>query len=130
MKKIILILGFTMLLAGCPNDAAKKVAELETKVSALEKRNNDLEVKGRIVAISHFDSPLKNFFEADEFWENTYDSGAADCARRCATTLVSEYKVCNAITDCLKKQQCFNEALSRASNCQTNCSRNNQPPIP
>ncbi|MFO0872442.1 MAG: hypothetical protein U0575_00535 [Phycisphaerales bacterium] len=106
-----------------------KVAGLETKVADLEKRNNDLKVKGRIVASSLFGSPLENFFASDEFWENTYDSGQADCAKRCAATLQTELAACQKITDCAQRQQCIKDAVERASNCQTQCSKSH-PPVP
>jgi len=118
---------------GCnrPTDeaTAKKVTALEAKVATLEKRNSDLVFKGHMVSSHLFGSPLENFFNADEFWENPYDSGAADCAKRCTSTLLSDEKVCEKIADCAQRQQCFQDATARASNCQTQCSKNNQPPI-
>jgi hypothetical protein len=136
MKAIVLVLcvGVLMSSTGCnrstDDPTAKRVAALEAKVATLEKRNSDLEFKGRMVSSHLFGSPLEKFFGADEFWENPYDSGAADCAKRCTETLLSENKVCEKIADCAQKQQCFKEASERASNCQTQCSQNNQPPIP
>ena len=140
MKAIVFVLGVGVLLIciGCDqradnttNTTDKKVAELEAKVATLEKRNDDLELKGRMAGRSFpFGSPLENFFNADEFWENPYDSGQADCARRCVETLQSERRACEAITDCAQRERCFTDVVQRASNCQTNCSRSNPPPIP
>ena len=131
----VVALGVASILSctGCSQAAGgagtKRIAELEAKVAQLEKRNNDLKVKGRIVAKSLFGSPLQNFFDSDEFWENTYDSGQADCAKRCAATLQSEMQACLAIADCAQRQQCINDAVARAANCQTQCSASH-PPVP
>lgn len=131
---VALCVASTVPFAGCSpgTDAAatKRIAALEVKVAELEKRNNDLKIKGRIVASSLFGSPLENFFSSDEFWENTYDSGQADCAKRCTATLQTELAACQAITDCAQRQQCIKDAVERASNCQTQCSKSHPPPIP
>ena len=135
MKSIILVLGVSALLtaAGCsrPTDdsTAMKVSALEGKVEKLEKRNNDLALKGRIVSSQLFGSPLDNFFASDEFWQNTYDSGQADCAKRCISMLTSERKACEDIADDTQRLHCFQDATDRASNCQTQCSLSPPPPI-
>jgi hypothetical protein len=77
-----------------------------------------------------FRSPLENFFASDEFWQNPYDSGQADCAQRCISTLTSERNACSRIADEGQRQRCFQDALDRASNCQRQCSANHPPPIP
>jgi hypothetical protein len=137
MKANVFVLCVVVLLicTSCnqPTDGttAQKIAALEAKVETLEKRNKDLEFKGRMAGSSYpFGSPLENFFNSDEFWENPYDSGQADCAKRCVSTLLSERKVCEGITDCTQRQQCFQDVVGRASRCQTNCSASNPPPIP
>jgi len=71
-----------------------------------------------------------SFFASPEFWENTYDSGQADCAKRCIATLTSDLKACKQIADEAGRQKCINDAVDRASKCQTNCSASNPPPIP
>jgi outer membrane murein-binding lipoprotein Lpp len=135
MKAIALVVGVTVLLAGLgcnrpANDtAAANVATLQAKIEKLEKANSDLAFKGRLTAQHLFGSPLENFFGSDEFWENPYDSGQADCARRCVATLTSERKICDAIPDCTRRQQCFQDVIQRASACQTQCSANHQPQI-
>ena len=80
MKANFFVLSLVVLLCtSCdrPSDegTAKKVAALETKVETLEKRNSDLALKGQIVGMQIFASPLDQFFGSKEFWENTYDSG-------------------------------------------------------
>jgi hypothetical protein len=129
MKAIVSFLGLGGLLAW-NGWAAMKVAALEAKVATLEKRNSDLALKGRIVSSQLFRSPLEDFFASPEFWENTYDSGQADCARRCIETLTSERKACENIADDTQRLQCFQEASDRASRCQTQCSASFPPPIP
>ena len=136
MKAIVLVLGVAALLTctGCDRSTDEmntpKVAALEAKVETLEKRNNDLALKGRIVSSQLFGSPPGNFFASDEFWENTYDSGQADCAKRCISALTAERAACQNIADAAKRLQCFQDATGRASSCQTQCSANNPPPIP
>lgn len=134
MKATVLVFAIGLLLTrpGCNHPAAdaiaKKVAELEAKVATLEKRNNDLMLKTRIGG-SLFGSPLRNFFASDEFWENTYDSGQADCAKRCIGDLTAENKACTAKPDGPDKQTCFQEAIDRAFNCQKGCSKRFPPPL-
>ena len=134
MKAIGLGLAISLVLActGCnPVDdaTAKKVAALEAKVGELEKRSNDLEFKGRMVGSHLLGSPLGDFFGSDEFWENTYDVGQAECAKRCTSELTSANKACDSIGDCARRQRCRDEAISRASTCQTRCSANNPPQL-
>lgn len=136
MKAIALAFSLGVLLTsiGCsqPTDdtTARKITVLETRVATLEQRNNDLALKGRIVSSQLFRSPLENFFASDEFWENPYDSGQADCAKRCISTLTSERRACENIVDDTQRLQCFQAAVERASRCQTQCSANNPPPLP
>lgn len=127
MKATVLVFAIGLLLArpGCNHPSAdaiaKRVAELEAKVATLEKRNNDLMLKTRIGG-SLFGSPLQNFFAADEFWENTYDSGQADCAKRCIQNLTDENKACSKKPDGPDKEKCFKDAVQGASNCHRGCS--------
>jgi hypothetical protein len=53
---------------------ATRVEALETDVAALDARTNDLMLKNQITSSLLFRSPLDNFFQSPEFWENTYDS--------------------------------------------------------
>lgn len=80
---------------------------------------------------------LKNWdhlFTSPGFEEETCDTGAADCAKRCINELNAAKEVCRKIVDESRRQACFNEAVTRGSTCQTNCSRSFQsipgcPPI-
>jgi hypothetical protein len=128
MKAIVSVLGLGGLLAW-NGWAAMKVAALEAKVATLEMRNNDLALKGRIVSSQLFDSPLDNFFASPEFWENTYDSGQADCSRRCISTLTAERKACEEIADDTQRLQCYQDATARASECHRQCAASFPPPI-
>jgi hypothetical protein len=128
MKAIISVLGVGGLLAW-NGWAAKKVAALEAKAATLEKRNSDLALKGRIVSSQLFRSPLEDFFASPEFWENTYDSGQADCSRRCIETLTEERKACEEIADDTQRLQCYQDASDRASECHKQCAASFPPPI-
>jgi outer membrane murein-binding lipoprotein Lpp len=134
MKGIVLAAGIGVLMVGTgcgerTDDAtAARVAELEAQVDTLERRNQDLEFKGRLAAGHIFGSPLKNFFEADEFWENTYDSSQGDCAKRCTDTLQSDREVCEGKSDCTERETCFNDAITRAGRCHSACKSDNPSP--
>ncbi len=117
MKEILVFLGVGVLLARTAN----KVVALEAKVETLKKRNSDLALKARIVSSQLFESPLDNFFNSKEFWENTYDSGQADCANRCIQALNNQRRTCEAITDDTERQKCYQDAVDRASRCQQAC---------
>lgn len=75
---------------------------------------------------------LKNWdrlFESAGPLEQTCDTGAADCAKRCINELNAAYAECRKILDENKRLQCFEDARERGSNCQTNCSMS-FPPSP
>jgi hypothetical protein len=87
-------------------------------------------LKGRIVSSQLLlGSPLEDFFASPEFWENTYDSGQADCARRCIETLTAHRDACKEIADDTQWLQCFQEASDRASECHRQCVASFPPPI-
>ncbi len=136
MKMIVVALSVGTLLigAGCskPADDAtdKRVGELEARVQTLEAQNKDVALKARIVGGLGFQSPLDNFFESDEFWENPYDSGQADCSKGCITALTSQRKTCAIIEDASRRLQCYQDATDRASNCHRQCSGRFPPTIP
>jgi hypothetical protein len=129
MKAIGIVLGVGGLLT-LNGWTAKKVAALEAKLDTLAKRNSDLALKGRIVSSQLFRSPLEDFFASPEFWENTYDSGQADCANRCIDALTAHRNVCMGKTDEEERLQCFQEASDRATTCHKGCSESFPPPIP
>ena len=129
MKAIGFVLGVGGLLT-LNGWTAKKVVELEARLDTLARRNSDLALKGRIVSSQLFRSPLEDFFASPEFWENTYDSGQADCSRRCIETLTVHRKACEEIADETQRLQCFQEASDRATTCHKQCSASFPPPIP
>jgi hypothetical protein len=109
------------------DDSAKRIAALESKVATLQQRDADVRLKAKIVGNRIFDSPLDQFFGEAEFWENTYDSGQADCSRRCIENLTAERKACETSAD---PATCFAQAAQRASECHSRCAMNFPPPIP
>ena len=113
---------------------AKRLSALEAKVKKLEKRNSDLVLKNQIVSYlltNPFRSPLEDFFASPEFWENTYDTGEAECSKRCIEELQATYKACDAnhVPESDEWNTCRREALVRAANCHKNCSGAFPPPI-
>lgn len=99
-----------------------RVEALESDVAALNARTSDLMLKNQITSSLLFRSPLENFFQSPEFWENTYDSGQADCARRCIAELQTHREACLELPED-QRLACFEEAVQRGSRCQQQCSR-------
>ena len=109
------------------DDNIKRIADLEAQVATLQQRDSDVRLKARIISNRIFDSPLDRFFGEAEFWENTYDSGQADCSRRCSEVLTSEREACANSADPVN---CFKQAADKANACHTRCAMNFPPPIP
>jgi hypothetical protein len=108
----------------------KRLAALAARVKKLEKRNSDLVLKSQIASHQLFRSPLEEFFASPEFWENTYDSGEADCSKRCIDNLQASYRACDSRhpEGSPEWNACRAEALDRAANCHRNCSGAFPPP--
>ena len=58
-----------------------RVSELENKVAALEKKVEDLQLKGQIVSSILFKLSEQRFLHSTRFWTEVYDSAHASCAR-------------------------------------------------
>jgi outer membrane murein-binding lipoprotein Lpp len=107
---------------GYDEQLSTRVQTLESDVAALQRRADDLALKNQITSSLLFRSPLEDFFQSPEFWENTYDSGQADCAKRCIAELQTHRQACLQLPE-NQRLACFQEATDRASRCQTQCSR-------
>jgi len=124
---LFFVLLLSLLVYSCkqeePRDdqLSKKVQALESKVDSLQKRLDDQRLKTKIASSLLFQSPLEQFFNAPEFWENTYDTGQADCSNRCIKELQDVREQCSKKTDANERLKCFNEASERAANCHTQC---------
>ena len=113
-------------------DLVNAVRELQTSVAALEQRNKDLLLKLQVFSTRAATSwGWDKFLSEPEFWENTYDSGMADCQGRCISTLNAEYRACDTAHEkySAEWQNCRVEALGRAVLCQERCSDAN-PVVP
>jgi hypothetical protein len=114
-------------------DLAKAVEALQAKVETLEKRNSDLALKGQIIGGLLFGKTdtfgLDRFFGEPEFWENTYDSGQADCSARCSKNYQEEMQACNRIEDPTERQQCIQRAYDTVVSCHSNCAQMFPTPI-
>jgi hypothetical protein len=105
------------------SDLAETVEALRESIADLEKRNADLALKTQIVTSQLIGKTgLDRFFGEREFWDNIYDSGMADCAKRCIDQAAEDRRECAKITDPAKRLACYEEASSRAAKCQQNCS--------
>jgi hypothetical protein len=128
---LVSCLCLVFAVSGCrqtgPDDATvrlmQRVQTLEANAQEMQKKADDLRLKARIVTSSHLGrSPLEDFFNSPEFWENTYDSGQADCARRCIEANQQHRAEC-AKLPANKQEACYRDALDRVTNCQKGCSR-------
>lgn len=129
MKTIGLLVGAGVAVSAALS--AKAVAGLQV----LQKRNSDLALKGRIVSSQLLGAKeihgfgLDRFFAEPEFWENTYDAGQVECSKRCIEDLTAGRKACEEIADATEREQCFREALDRATECHKRCAQAFPPPI-
>ena len=118
---ILLAFGGCRQTGPADDQVAKKVQALESKLDALQKQTDDLKLKNEISSSLLFRSPLDDFFNSPEFWERTYDSGKADCAKRCIKELQTARAACMTRPEG-QRLQCFQEATDRAAACQKGCS--------
>jgi hypothetical protein len=134
MKAIALLVGAGVAVLAARS--AKAVAALQANVAALEKRNSDLALKGRIVSSQLLGAKeihgfgIDRFFAEPEFWENTYDVGQVECSKRCIEELTAGRKACEDIEDPAERERCFQDALDRATTCHKRCAEAFPPPIP
>jgi hypothetical protein len=133
MKAIALLVGGGVAVLAALS--ARTVTALRADVAALEKRNSDLALKGRIVSSQLFGKEeigfgLDRFFAEPEFWENPYDSGQVSCSNRCITELTAAREACDAIADSTERQKCLEDALDRAVTCHKRCAEAYPTPIP
>jgi hypothetical protein len=129
VKTIGLLVGAGVAVSAALS--AKAVAGLQV----LQKRNSDLALKGRIVSSQLLGAKeihgfgLDRFFAEPEFWESTYDAGQVECSKRCIEDLTAGRKACEEIADATEREQCFREALDRATECHKRCAQAFPPPI-
>jgi hypothetical protein len=124
---ILLAVSMQVGCAATTQGIDPRTAELEKENARL--REKDAAVKARLATIRQFPfrSPLEDFFASPEFWECTYDSGASDCAARCASEAAALRAACEQKPSCEEKQRCYEEAAQRAAACVQACPR---PPVP
>jgi hypothetical protein len=95
-------------------DLEARIVELENQ---LIKQNRQIKVLGTIAAFgpsSPFDSPLKQFFDAANFWDVIYEDTGA-CFSRCSMQYHAALKRCRGDKDCIAAAQ--KEAIA----CHTDC---------
>jgi hypothetical protein len=125
---LFFVLLLSLFTYSCKQEGAvddqltKKVQALETKVDSLQKQLEDQTLKSQIASSVIFMSPLQQFFHNSDFWKKVYDSGQADCAKRCIDTTTAERKECAKKTTDSEKLKCYQDASDRAANCQRGCS--------
>ena len=101
--------------------ADARVTELENKVAALEKKVEDLQLKGQIVSSILFKLSEQRFLHSTRFWTEVYDSSHASCARnKLEDTRIARGNCANESNE-NRRQQCFEDVAVAASRGQLNC---------
>ena len=97
-----------------------RVTELENKVAALEKKVEDLQLKGQIVSSILFKLSEQRFLHSTRFWTEVYDSAHASCARdKLEDTRIARGNCANVNEN--QRQQCFEDVATNASRGQLFC---------
>ena len=98
-----------------------RVTELENKVAALEKKVEDLQLKGQIVSSILFKLSEQRFLHSTRFWTEVYDSAHASCARdKLEDTRIARGNCANQSNE-NQRQQCFEDVAVNASRGQLIC---------
>jgi len=95
-------------------DLEAKIVELENQLKKQDKKIRVLGVGLSLSRASIFDDPLKNFFEAPEFWEVIVEDFSAchnDCAKR--------YR--DRLKGCGDDQACIRQAARKVIRCHAEC---------
>ena len=101
--------------------ADARVTELQNKVAALEKKVEDLQLKGQIVSSILFKLSEQRFLHSTRFWSEVYEPAHANCARReLEDTRVARGACADEPTE-NQRQQCFEDVAVAASRSQLQC---------
>lgn len=130
MKKMsIITLLFALIFCSCKKN--KTTAELRKKLIQLEKINKEKDKKVMALAVTvqmlardlnQFDhSGISIFFDAPEFWEDTYNINPFRCNTACGSGYGAALKRCNTIQDSKEREKCINETNSWFINCISGC---------
>jgi hypothetical protein len=129
MAKAIVISCLGILVSlGCnpappAADAAleQRLQAIESGQAALQRQVEGATLKSQVTSGLLFRSPLQDFFASPEFWEQTYDSGQADCARRCIRANQEHRAACAKLPAGAAQARCYDDALQRVTACQRGC---------
>lgn len=120
-------LGILVSMACSPAPPAVDAA-LERRLQAIESGHTTLQrqvegvtLKSEVTSSLLFRSPLQDFFASPEFWQQTYDSGQADCARRCIRANQEQRAACAKLPAGADQARCYDDALQRVTACQRGC---------
>ena len=103
---VLIVVLVSLAMTGC---GQLQNADLETRIANLENQANEQERKIRFLAnaatrsrASVFDSPLRQFFAAPEFWEVVYEDEGA-CRNNCYQAFQQQFDACDGDKDCEAK---------------------------
>ena len=94
-----------LTLVGCDQGQARldeqeaRIAELENQLAQQERKIQFLAAAVTRSSATVFDSPLRRFFEAPEFWEVVYEDVGA-CHNRCHDQFQNQHDACEGDRDC------------------------------
>lgn len=116
------LIFMAFVLVGCAGqststDAQSQIARLEKQVKAQDRKIKTLAFVATSSRDSVFQSPLRQFFGAKEFWEVIYEDSAA-CANQCDTPFRTAMENCEGASD---RDSCEDKARVAKSNCIQRC---------
>ena len=103
VRNLVLIVAFASLaMAGCEQDKTSdleaRIAKLESQFQAQERKIETLASAVTLSRASVFDSPLRQFFDAPEFWEVVYEDDA-ECHHNCRQIYKDRLAACQTEED-------------------------------
>jgi outer membrane murein-binding lipoprotein Lpp len=125
VRHLVLIVVFASLaVAGCEQDKTAdleaRIVKLESQVQAQERKIETLASAATLNRASVFDTPLRRFFEAREFWEVVYEDAAA-CHNNCYQAYKDSLEACKEEETEEDVKACELKAATEAVACHKKC---------
>jgi hypothetical protein len=123
--KIIYLLTIAIVCSNCKNDKSEvRIKELSAQLASKDKAikilNQKLDVSVAIARISVGNSPLKNFFEAPEFWATISEDPNA-CGNQCYRVYQAALQNCNTSPTLEERERCRTQAAVSQVDCIKGC---------
>ena len=98
-------------------DLEARIAKLESQIQAQQRGIKILALAATTSRGSVFDSPLQQFFDAPEFWEDIYQDEEA-CHSKCYQGFQARMKACEDAEDV---EACKLKAVEETVDCHIKC---------